>query len=826
MRVNEPITDHEVELPEGEPLVSRTDRDGTIVFANHVFVEMSGFTEHELVGSPHNIVRHPLMPQEAFANLWATIKAGRPWDGLVKNRAKTGNFYWVRANVTPVIEDGEVAGYISIRSKPTRPHIDSAERAYADIRAGKAKGIALADGEVVPRGALASASVWARSVRGRLLVVMAAALVAVVAVGWLGFSGIAASNDALRHVYDHDLVAVNQLRTIVDRIRDNRNHIAQMTIALGRGTAAGQVLGEREPPVRANMDKIGELWRAYRSGELTAEQRPLVEKFDNQYTALVREVVDPAFALARRGETAQLNALFEKQAPAMFQAVFDGDRDLVDRQIETGHVAYTNAVAALSWRLVAGIAVALVSLLAVAALGWTLLSTVRRCARDLELHFTAIVHGDMTADIGRPPAREFNHVTAMLRAMRAHLAFASWERTEFERKSGLIRRETVERMAHTIEQEAGAVVEMVANRTGAMASDANAMAASAGRVSANAEHVAGAADQAMKNAQIVAAASEELAAAIHEVAAQVEHASTVARGAAAKGADAQATIGSLSQAAERIGAVVRLIADIAGKTNLLALNATIEAARAGEAGKGFAVVAGEVKALAAQTANATKEIAQQISGLRGATEAAVTAVDEIGRTLDEVAQVAISVAAAIEEQNAATKEIARNIAESGSAVQEVTTRIAEVSAEARTTGDQAVQLRATSDQVAADIAVLRGTLVHTVRTATVEADRRTEERAVLDEPCTLTFGNGQSRIAATLGDVSHGGAAIKLSGGVQAGSEHGTVVLERRGGVRARFEVRSTDSDGRLHVRFVEPEPAFELVLETLLAAPREARRA
>ena len=101
MRVNEPITAHEVEVPEGEPLVSRTDRGGTIVFANHVFVEMSGFTEQELIGSPHNIVRHPLMPQEAFANLWATIKAGRPWDGLVKNRAKTGDFYWVQANVTP-----------------------------------------------------------------------------------------------------------------------------------------------------------------------------------------------------------------------------------------------------------------------------------------------------------------------------------------------------------------------------------------------------------------------------------------------------------------------------------------------------------------------------------------------------------------------------------------------------------------------------------------------------------------------------------------------------------------------------------------------------
>ena len=119
MRINEPIT----------------DRGGRIVFANHVFVESSGFAEQELIGAPHNIVRHPHMPQEAFANLWATIKAGRPWDGLVKNRRKTGDFYWVRANVTPVVENGEVTGFISIRSKPTREQTGQAESAYATIRA-------------------------------------------------------------------------------------------------------------------------------------------------------------------------------------------------------------------------------------------------------------------------------------------------------------------------------------------------------------------------------------------------------------------------------------------------------------------------------------------------------------------------------------------------------------------------------------------------------------------------------------------------------------------------------------------------------------------
>ena len=263
-----------------------------------------------------------------------------------------------------------------------------------------------------------------------------------------------------------------------------------------------------------------------------------------------------------------------------------------------------------------------------------------------------------------------------------------------------------------------------------------------------------------------------------------------------------------------------------GQPNLLALNATIEAARAGEAGKGFAVVAGEVKALAAQTAKATEEISQQITGLRGATDAAVDAVDEIGHTLDEVAQVAVSVAAAIEEQNAATQEIARNVTESGAAVQEVTTRIAEVSDEARMTGEQAAKLRATSSKVAGDIAVLRGALVHTVRTATAEADRRLETRRELEESCSVTFGADTKRFAGVLSNISHGGAAIALSNKADASGEHGEVMLERRGGARASFNVRTRDTEGRLHVQFTRLEPAFEQALDSLLAVRPAARSA
>ena len=106
MRDNGPVTNKEVELGDSDLLVSRTDASGIITFANKNFVDISGFTEQELVGSPHNIVRHPDMPEGAFADLWSTIRAGKPWEGLVKNRTKSGDHYWVRANVTPLIEDG------------------------------------------------------------------------------------------------------------------------------------------------------------------------------------------------------------------------------------------------------------------------------------------------------------------------------------------------------------------------------------------------------------------------------------------------------------------------------------------------------------------------------------------------------------------------------------------------------------------------------------------------------------------------------------------------------------------------------------------------
>jgi methyl-accepting chemotaxis protein/aerotaxis receptor len=829
MQLNEPINAVETEITGDAPLVSRTDLAGRIVFANHVFVKVSGFTEDELLGAPHSIVRHPHMPGEAFADLWATIKSGRPWDGLVKNRTKTGGFYWVRANVTPVIENNQITGYVSIRSRPTREAITAADQAYTALRDGTAKRIGLRDGELIVDSTFSRLLDHCRSLRGRMVSVTAIILVIIAGVGALGFSGMAASNAVLRSIYENDLVSVDQLRSIVDRIRDDRNHIAQMAIALQRNKNRDQIQAEHLAPVEASLEQIAGLWRDYKLPERSPDQRILITQFDDRYASLLHEGIEPALALARQSNTAELDALFAKQMPPLFQAVFEADRALVVRQVEAGRDAYQGAVASLRHRLMIGVAIGCAGLIAILAAGWALHRAIRLPIRVIESNLRAVASNESALEIATPTMREYRDVVAMLRAMRAHLTFAGWQRRESESKAETVRHETVEAMAIRIETEAGGAVERVGLRARTMREEANAMTASAGRVNANSERTAIAVDDALKNVQIVAAASEELAASIREVSSQVDHASQVARDASGKGGDAREAIRSLSTAAERISTVVRLIADIASQTNLLALNATIEAARAGEAGKGFAVVATEVKALATQTAHATSEITQQIDSLRSATLAAVDQVEAVGRTLDTVAEVSISVAAAIEQQTAATHEIARNVAESGEAMQRITALMADVSREANAAGEQAGQLLGDAGAVADDVVALRTALVRTVRTATTEADRRLETRVMVNAACSVSLDAGGAAVTGRLLDLSTNGATIEIASleGVTAG-KFGQITLSSAGQARARFEVRSMVLPGNLHVRFVEGrvDAAFAAAVARLMETGKPMTKA
>lgn len=134
MRNNQPVTRQEYLADPKRPLVSKTDLKGRITYVNRAFIQISGFPEQELLGQPHNLVRHPDMPPAAYADLWQTIASGHPWRGLVKNRARDGGFYWVDAYVTPLKENGTPVGYMSIRTTPGRAAIEAAEQRYADVR--------------------------------------------------------------------------------------------------------------------------------------------------------------------------------------------------------------------------------------------------------------------------------------------------------------------------------------------------------------------------------------------------------------------------------------------------------------------------------------------------------------------------------------------------------------------------------------------------------------------------------------------------------------------------------------------------------------------
>jgi aerotaxis receptor len=172
MRTNLPVTQHDYDYPADKMLVSMTDTKGIITHCNHAFVEVSGFTYEELIGQNHNLVRHPDMPPQAYKDMWATIGRGHPWTGMVKNRRKNGDHYWVQANVTPTLKNGKPSGYMSVRIKPSREDVAAAEALYAQMRASADGGkcpFDLQGGEVHYRGLRGWAGRWARMALGTRL---------------------------------------------------------------------------------------------------------------------------------------------------------------------------------------------------------------------------------------------------------------------------------------------------------------------------------------------------------------------------------------------------------------------------------------------------------------------------------------------------------------------------------------------------------------------------------------------------------------------------------------------------------------------------------
>lgn len=263
------------------------------------------------------------------------------------------------------------------------------------------------------------------------------------------------------------------------------------------------------------------------------------------------------------------------------------------------------------------------------------------------------------------------------------------------------------RLVEQFEQSVGAIARTVAESADGMRQAASVMRQSAIAAGERALAVSAASDQASASVSTAAAGTEQIAVSVAEIARQVAESAQIAATAVSEARATDASVSGLSEAAERINAVVQMINDIAGRTNLLALNATIEAARAGEAGKGFAVVAGEVKTLATQTAKATQEIGGQIAAMQQATRQAVTALRSIGGTIQRMNEIATTIASSVEQQGAATQSIAQAVQHAAAGTAEVNTNIAAVTQVVEETGSKAGGVLESATQMTEQAAVLK-----------------------------------------------------------------------------------------------------------------------
>jgi aerotaxis receptor len=302
MRNNQPVTQREYLVPD-VTLMSTTDTQSSIAYANDAFVEVSGFEREDLLNQPHNLIRHPDMPMEAFADMWATLKAGQSWTALVKNRRKNGDHYWVRANATPVNRNGAVTGYMSVRTKPGADEVAAAEALYQRFREGNAQGMAFHKGIVVRTGLMAWTSVFqVMPVRWRVRLAFALtsllSLGAAVAAGLsgtaLGLVGAGVLLGAIVGVLMLEFQVASPLAEIVEQAQTVASGQTGRNISLNR------------------VDEIGMLLRAINQSGLNL--RALVDD-----VAVRAHVVDTGSAEIAKGNY-DLSARTESQASALEEA--------------------------------------------------------------------------------------------------------------------------------------------------------------------------------------------------------------------------------------------------------------------------------------------------------------------------------------------------------------------------------------------------------------------------------------------------------------------------------------------------------------------------
>ncbi|PKO33439.1 MAG: chemotaxis protein [Betaproteobacteria bacterium HGW-Betaproteobacteria-7] len=684
MKNNQPVTDKEVLLKPATLIVSKTDLKGCITYVNRDFQEISGFSEAELIGQSHNIVRHPDMPVEAFVDLWQTLGQHRPWTGFVKNRCKNGDYYWVRANVTPIWEDGQVTGYMSVR-RLVEPEITrQLADVYRQFREQRQGSLRILRGSVVRGGEGMAGSL--RDMSAATAVNLIALLVVSVLL-LLGFAGArlgAAAPVLAVLVAVFAFLALQRtmagvlrpLGTVTDTFRliaageyDNRfdfnrddevgkvlQAMQSMQIKLGCDVAEARRVSEENLRIRIGLDNAATNVMIVDDGlNIIYMNRAIHEMFAVAENDIRQDL--PAFS--RRtliGTNIDVFHSHPAQQRQMLAALVGTHRATIKLGGRTFSLAMTPVSNEGGLRL--GYAVEWLDRTAEVAVEDEVAEIVAAAARgdfsrrvdEAGKHgFFLRLAGDLNRllEISQHGLNDIAHVLgAMAEGDLTKSIVAEYDGTFGQLKDD----------ANTTVARLQEIVEQIKQATDAINTAAQEIAAGNQDLSSRTEEQASSLEE-------TASSMEQLTSTVRQNAENSRQASELAVNAQAvaiKGGEVVGevvhTMNAIHQASSRIADIIGVIDGIAFQTNILALNAAVEAARAGEQGRGFAVVASEVRNLAQRSAAAAKEIKELISDSVSKVEAGNKQVDQAGRTMQEVVASIRRVAAIMTEISAASRE--------------------------------------------------------------------------------------------------------------------------------------------------------------------------
>lgn len=640
------VSQKEEPFPAGTVLISKTDTKGIMTYCNDAFVDISGYSREELIGKSHNIVRHPDMPAQAFKWLWDTLKSERPWRGMVKNRCKNGDHYWVRATVAPVIENGSITGYVSVRRPPTRQQVAEAEALYRELNQTGAG--------IVSKYERFKFKNW--SLAGKLQFSIQTTLIVV-----LTFAQIFISAN-LRE--ESKTLAEERGTQTANQIIDSFN----MLMVTGQiGETGNRELLIKKFSSGMNIKSV-QMVRAKPVVDLYGAGLPEERIKDD----MQRQAMDSKQPIMNFGKDGQGNLTLRVITPYEASKNFHGTDCTTCHQTPEGAVLGASDVTIdlqpdydrihhMEMQTILG-QIAL-QIFLYFFIGYCVKQYVRVPATAVRKEFRDIMEGNLDGELDISIHDEMGVLLCEIQTMQSYLRTMVDEIVT-----------PVKKMQERI-VEVDSKVSVVANNAVTEQDHIQQIAATMEQFSQSVAEVANMAADSLKDAK----AMQQI---VDENSRNMEL-SIVATGKVATTVQSSSrTISDLGASIQRIGVISNAIKEIAEQTNLLALNAAIEAARAGEQGRGFAVVADEVRKLAERTAASTKDIAQTIAEINAISDAAVKsmqgAVTEVegGITLirkngeglkqimsatKNVSERVDHIAAASKEQSAAGENVAQSL---------------------------------------------------------------------------------------------------------------------------------------------------------------------